>query len=78
MTRNNKNLWDYINEALDDENGAHDDYSEMIELCSSDPNLTDNEKGLIVGILFKIRNDEGTHKVLLEILRDVLSTYYKK
>lgn len=78
MTRDKMNLWEYVNKTLDDEDGAHDDYSDMIELCSSDPNLTDNEKGLIVGILFKIRNDEGTHKVLLEILRDVLSTYYKK
>ena len=66
-------LLDMINSSLEDEVDAKDEYQEMMELTSVDDSLTDEEKSLITGILFKIQNDEKTHKVLLSIIREVLN-----
>ena len=45
----------------------------MIEKSLNFDSLTDEEKSLITGIIFKIQNDEKTHKVLLSIIREVLN-----
>ena len=66
-------LLDMINSSLEDEVDAKDEYQEMMELTSVDDSLTDEEKSLITGIIFKIQNDEKTHKVLLSIIREVLN-----
>ena len=66
-------LLDMINSSLEDEVDAKDEYQEMMELTSTDDSLTDEEKSLITGIIFKIQNDEKTHKVLLSIIREVLN-----
>lgn len=66
-------LLDMINSSLEDEVDAKDEYQEMMELTSADDSLTDEEKSLITGIIFKIQNDEKTHKVLLSIIREVLN-----
>lgn len=67
-------LLDMINNSLSDESTARDEYQDMMDLASKDENLTEEEKGLIVGILFKIQTDEKTHKILLNIIKEVLST----
>lgn len=66
-------LLDMINNSLKDEVDAKDEYQEMMELTSADDSLTDEEKSLITGMIFKIQNDEKTHKVLLGIIREVLN-----
>lgn len=66
-------LLDMINNSLKDEVDAKDEYQEMMELTSADDSLTDEEKSLITGMIFKIQNDEKTHKVLLSIIREVLN-----
>ena len=66
-------LLDMINSSLEDEVDAKDEYQEMMELTSVDDSLTDEEKSLITCIIFKIQNDEKTHKVLLSIIREVLN-----
>lgn len=66
-------LLDMINSSLEDEVDAKDEYQEMMELTSADDSLTDEEKSLITGMIFKIQNDEKTHKVLLGIIREVLN-----
>lgn len=65
-------LLDFVKSSLEDEGEAKDKYEVMMELTKSDQELTESEKGLILGILFKIQTDEKTHDLLLEIIRGVL------
>lgn len=67
-------LLDMINNSLKDETGAKDEYQEMMELTSKEDSLTEEEKSLIIGMIFKIQNDEKTHKVLLGIIKEVLNS----
>lgn len=67
-------LLEKVNDSLGDETDAKDEYQEMIDLTSKTTELTDEEKSLITGILFKIQTDEKTHKVLLSILKEVLDS----
>lgn len=65
-------LLDFVKSSLEDEGEAKDKYEVMMELTKSDQELTESEKSLILGILFKIQTDEKTHDLLLEIIRGVL------
>lgn len=65
-------LLEYINNSLSDEKDATDEYATMRDEVEANTSLTDEEKGLISGILFKIETDEKTHKVLLSIIKEVL------
>lgn len=65
-------LLEYVNSSLEDESGAKDKYQTMMDLIESEENLSDSEKSLIMGILFKIQTDEKTHDLLLNIIKDVL------
>lgn len=65
-------LLEYVNSSLEDESGAKDKYQTMMDLLESEENLSDSEKSLIMGILFKIQTDEKTHDLLLNIIKDVL------
>ena len=67
-------LLDMINNSLKDETGAKDEYQEMMELTSKEDSLTEEEKSLIIGMIFKIQTDEKTHKVLLGIIKEVLNS----
>ena len=60
-------------QSLNDEKDARDVYGDMSELIKQAEGLTDKEKSLIVGILFKIGTDEKTHKVLLSIIDAVVN-----
>lgn len=66
-------LIDLVNNSLSDEHKAGSEYEAMAKLASKDTSLTEEERALIVGILFKIQTDEGTHKVLLSIIQEVLN-----
>lgn len=65
-------LLDIINQNITDEKDADDGYNSMIEAVKAEDGLTDAEKSLILGILFKIETDEETHQTLLKIIKDVL------
>lgn len=65
-------LLEYVESSLEDESGAKDKYQTMMDLLESEENLSDSEKSLIMGILFKIQTDEKTHDLLLNIIKDVL------
>lgn len=65
-------LLDFVKSSLEDEGEAKDKYEVMMELTKSDQELTESEKSLVLGILFKIQTDEKTHDLLLEIIRGVL------
>lgn len=67
-------LLDMINNSLKDETGAKDEYQEMMEQTYKEDSLTEEEKSLIIGMIFKIQNDEKTHKVLLGIIKEVLNS----
>lgn len=67
-------LLDMINNSLKDETGAKDEYQEMMELTYKEDSLTEEEKSLIIGMIFKIQNDEKTHKVLLGIIKEILNS----
>ena len=73
-----KDLYTYIKDSLEDETNAKDEYEEMIELTEKEEELTDEEKSLIVGMIFKIQTDEKTHKVLLSIIKEVLESKHKE
>lgn len=73
-----KDLYAYIKDSLEDETNAKDEYEEMIELTEKEEELTDEEKSLIVGMIFKIQTDEKTHKVLLSIIKEVLENKHKE
>ena len=66
-------LLDLVNNSIDDETNADSEYEDMMKLVESEEGLSDAEKALITGILFKIETDEETHQVLLKIIRDTLS-----
>lgn len=61
-----------LESSLKDETKAKNEYETLIELTSKCESLTDIEKSLMTGILFKIQVDEKTHDVLLSILVEVL------
>ena len=65
-------LEQFVNNSIKDEDKADIDYGEMIEITKADEGLTEEEKSLIAGILFKIQTDEQTHQVLLKIIKGVL------
>lgn len=72
LTTQKPTLLDFVKSSLEDEGEAKDKYEVMMELTKSDQELTESEKSLILGILFKIQTDEKTHDLLLEIIRGVL------
>lgn len=67
-------LFSLVVDSLKDESGASNKYISMMELVS-ESDIPDSDKALILGLIFKINNDEETHKVLLEIIRDVVEVY---
>lgn len=65
-------LYELVKSSLNDEEKAGDKYQEMIDAAGTDDKLTDEEKALITGMLFKIQADEASHTLLLEIIKAVL------
>lgn len=63
-----------IEANINDEEGASDGYETMMDAIEQSEELTDEEKSLMTGIVFKIRTDEETHQVLLKILKDVVES----
>lgn len=63
-----------VNDSLSDEVGAKDEYESMIKATESNEKLSEEEKSLITGIIFKIKTDEETHQVLLKIIKEVLES----
>ena len=66
-------LIDYIKDSLKDEHDANNKYDVMLKLTENDASINEKDKALISGIIFKIKTDEETHKVLLKIIKEVLS-----
>lgn len=66
-------LLELVNNSIDDEVGADNDYEKMIDLVKSEDSLSDSDKALISTMLIKIETDEETHNLMLKIIRDVLN-----
>lgn len=66
-------LLELVNNSIKDETTADNEYEKMREALNKADGLTDKEKALIAGIIFKIETDEETHQVLLKIIREALS-----
>lgn len=65
-------LLELINNSISDETGADNEYEQMIKMVEQEKELSDSEKSLIAGMLFKIETDEETHQVMLKIIKNIL------
>lgn len=68
-------LIEQVNKYIEDEFEASNEYDELIIKVKQDSKLNENDKSLIVGILFKMSTDEETHKILLNIIKEVIDSY---
>lgn len=69
------NIIQQLKDSIKDETSARNEYDELIDEINKDSKLKENDKNLIMGILYKISTDEKTHKILLKIIDKVLDTY---